>query len=197
MTTILRVDSSGRHEGSHSRVLTGRLVERLLREHEGARVIERDAGVGLPVVDESWIGAAYTPPADRSVAQESALTTSDGLVEELEAADIVVIGAPIYNFGVSAGLKSWIDQVCRANRTFRYTEQGPVGLLQGKRAFLVVTSGGTDVNGEVDFATPHLVQVMRFIGIEDVRIVAADRLMIEGEGRVNEAYSEFEESLAA
>lgn len=197
MTTILRVDSSGRYEGSHSRALTTRVVDRLARKHPGSQVLERDVSGGLPPVDESWIGAAYTPADQRTAAQSAALTTSDGLVAELQQADVLVIGAPIYNFGISAGLKSWIDQVCRANVTFRYTEQGPEGLLEGKRAYVVVTSGGTDANGPVDFATPHLVQVLNFLGIADVEVIAADKLMIEGDARANEAYATFEDALAA
>ena len=192
MTNILVIDSSGRHEGSHSRRLTKRVADRL-----GGTVTYRDVGDGEGFVGPQWIGGAYSPAADRTPEQRAALDRSDALVDELEAADVVVIGVPIYNFGVSAALKSWIDQICRANRTFKYSETGPVGLLEGKRAILVVTSGGTEVDGAVDFATPYMRHVLSFIGITDVEVVAADRLMMEGEEKVNLAYDAFEERLAA
>jgi FMN-dependent NADH-azoreductase len=117
----------------------------------------------------------------RSAAQRAALAESDALVAELAAADLLVIGVPIYNFGVPAALKAWVDMVARARLTFRYTENGPEGLLRGKRAYLVVASGGTAVGSEIDFATGYLRHVLGFLGIEDVQIIAADRGSLRGE----------------
>ena len=97
----------------------------------------------------------------------------------MQAADTLVITCPIYNFGVSSALKAWIDQICRAGQTFNYTESGPVGLLSGKRAYIIVTSGGVPVGSAVDFASPHLTQVLRFIGIEAIQVIAADQQVMD------------------
>ncbi|MEM7061175.1 MAG: NAD(P)H-dependent oxidoreductase [Pseudomonadota bacterium] len=179
MTNVLRVDASMRHNGSVTRRLTDQVIAGL----EGANVVTRDLTTGVDLVNEGWIGANFTDPADRSGEQQATLAGSDALVAELRAADVVVIGAPIYNFGVPAALKAWIDQVARARETFRYTENGPVGLLDGKRAILVIASGGTETESEIDFATPYLRHILGFMGIHDVQIFAADRLMADQDGR--------------
>jgi len=179
---VLRVDSSARSEGSISRWVADELIERL-RESEGAvEVRVRDLAVAAPsFVDAAWVDANFTPTEQRTQEQKAALAESDALVGELKAADVLVIGVPIYNFGIPAKLKAWIDMVARARLTFRYTENGPVGLLKGKRAYLAVASGGTAVGSELDFATGYLRHVLGFLGIDDVQIVAADRLMARGE----------------
>ena len=179
---VLRVDSSARSEGSMSRRVADELIERL-QESEGAvEVSVRDLAIEAPTfVDAAWVDANFTPAEERNEAQEAALAESDALVAELKTADILVIGVPIYNFGIPAALKAWVDLVARARLTFRYTENGPVGLLRGKRAYLAVASGGTTVGSEIDFATGYLRHVLGFLGIDDVHIVAADRLMARGE----------------
>ena len=182
---VLRVDGSARTEGSVSRSLTDALVDRL--EADGAAVTTRDLTAGVPFVDQAWIAANFTADGDRSAAQREALAVSDTLTAELKAADVIVIGVPIYNFGVPAALKAWIDLVARARVTFQYTENGPEGLLKGKTAVLLVASGGTTVGSDIDFATGYVKHILGFLGITDVRIVAADRLMVEGDTRVAEA----------
>jgi len=179
---VLRLDSSARSDGSMSRRVADELIEQL-REREGAvEVRVRDLAVDAPsFVDADWVDANFTPPEQRNEEQKAALAQSDALVSELKAADILVIGVPIYNFGIPAALKAWVDMVARARLTFRYTENGPVGLLQGKRVYLAVASGGTAVGSELDFATGYLRHVLGFLGIDDVQIVAADRLMARGE----------------
>jgi FMN-dependent NADH-azoreductase len=179
---VLRVDSSARSAGSMSRWVADELIERL-QEREGAvEVRVRDLAVAAPsFVDADWVDANFTPPEQRDEEQKAALADSDALVAELKAADVLVIGVPIYNFGIPAALKAWVDMVARARLTFRYTENGPVGLLQGKRAYLAVASGGTAVGSEMDFATGYLRHLLGFLGIDDVQIVAADRLMARGE----------------
>ena len=117
--------------------------------------------------------ATNTPAEDRTAAQREKLAFSDTLVDELKAADIVVIGAPIHNFSVPASLKAWIDLVARVRLTFRYTENGPVGLLEGKKAYVLTPSGGVPVGSPVDFATPYLRHALAFIGIDDVEIIGA------------------------
>ncbi len=174
MVRILRIDASARSEGSVSRDLSDRLVSRLAGVD--GEVTVRDLAENSPgFVDADWVGANFTAPDARTDAQRDRLADSEVLVRELETADHIVIGAPIYNFSVPAALKAWIDQVARARRTFIYTEQGPKGLLDGKTAWLVVASGGTPVDSEIDFATPYLRHVLGFLGISDVRVIDAGR----------------------
>ena len=176
MTHILRIDASMRHDGSTTRTLTDATVEKLAAS--GATVTTRDLADGVQIIDQDWIGANFTEPQDRTPQQVERLTLSDTLIAELQAADIVVIGMPIYNFGVPAALKAWIDQVARARVTFRYTENGPQGRLTGKRAIIVAASGGTGVDSDIDFATPYLRHALGFIGIHDVQVIAADQQMM-------------------
>jgi FMN-dependent NADH-azoreductase len=178
---VLRVDSSARGDQSTTRALSDKLMAKLERDHGALDVSTRDVSEGLPVVNPDWVGANFTDEADRTAAQRAALALSDELIAELKAADIVVIGAPIYNFGIPAALKAWIDQIARARVTFRYTETGPVGLLDGKRAFVVSASGGTGIGSEIDFATPYMKHVLGFIGIHDVTVIGADRQMVDAE----------------
>jgi FMN-dependent NADH-azoreductase len=138
------------------------------------------------LLTENWVGANFTDDADRSDDQKAALAASDEMIAELEAADTIVIGVPIYNFSIPAALKAWIDLIARARKTFRYTEAGPEGLLKGKKAYLVVTSGGVPVGSDYDFATGYLRHVLGFVGITDVNIIAADQQMMNGEA-INQA----------
>lgn len=174
---ILRIDASARHDGSVSRGLTDKVIAKL----SPADVTIRDLSTPLPLIDSTWIGANFTPADDRSEDQKGTLALSDTLIQEVKAADTLVIGLPIYNFGVPSGFKAWIDLVARAGVTFRYTENGPEGLLTGKRAILAVASGGTEVGSDYDFATTYARHVLGFIGITDVTVVAADRLMLDPE----------------
>ncbi|UTW57938.1 NAD(P)H-dependent oxidoreductase [Kordiimonas sp. SCSIO 12603] len=172
-TKLLRIDSSARTEASVSRMLADKLIDHL----SPATVISRDVAGTMPFIDESWVGANFTPPEDRTDEQKERLTFSDELISELKAADTIVISSPAYNFSVPASLKAWIDLVCRAGVTFRYTENGPEGILeQGKKAYIVFTSGGTPAGADYDYATSYLKHIMSFIGIYDVTIVAADQL---------------------
>ena len=177
-TTVLRIDASARRSGSVTRELNDRVIARL-SETGPISVTSRDLATPLPLLTEDWIAANFTDPAKRTDAQKDLLALSDELVSELKAADVVVIGLPIYNFGVPGTLKAWIDLVARARETFRYSETGPVGLLQGKRAIVTVASGGTEVGSSYDFATGYLKHVLGFIGITDVSVVSADQMMID------------------
>lgn len=179
---VLRIDSSARRDGSVSRRLADDLIEQLELSEGPLDLRVRDLAVEPPpFVGPAWVDANFTPPEGRSAEQRAALAGSDALVAELKDADVLVIGVPIYNFGIPAALKAWVDQVARARVTFRYTEKGPEGLLGGKRAYLVVASGGTAVGSAIDFATGYLRHVLGFLGIDTVEIVAADRLMGRGE----------------
>ena len=144
-------------------------------------------------VDADWVVATNTPEEERTDAQRRTLAFSDDLVQELMAADILVIGAPIYNFSVPASLKAWIDLIARVRLTFQYTAQGPVGLLDGKKAYVLTPSGGVPVGSAVDFATPYLRHALGFVGITDVNFIGAqgadrgnDQALDEARARIAE-----------
>jgi FMN-dependent NADH-azoreductase len=191
---ILRIDASARRAGSVSRDLVDRIIDRIAPD---ATVTTRDLAQGLPLIDEAWVGANFTPAHDRTEDQRATLALSDTLIAELRAADTLVIGLPIYNFGVPATLKAWVDQVARAGVTFRYTEHGPVGLLEGKRAIVAVASGGTEAGSEIDFATGYIRHMLAFIGITEVEFVTADRLMLDVDGTMRKALAQVEAPPAA
>ena len=189
LENILRIEASPRSDTSVSRGLTAKVIEHLGGQ-TSVRVTERDVSEGLPFVDADWIAANFTPADQRTAEQSQKLRTSDQLIDEIKSADTLVIGTPIYNFGIPATLKAWIDQVARVGLTFRYTEKGPVGLLEGKRAIVVVASGGTKVGSDIDFATPYLRHALKFIGIEDVTVIAADALGKDAIEKIKEAEAE-------
>ena len=172
-TRILEISASPRQGDSISRLLTRDLLKALEDRHGDVEITRRDVSAGLPFVDAEWVVATNTPAEDRTAAQREALAFSDTLVDELKAADVVVIGAPIHNFSVPAALKAWIDMVARVRLTFRYTENGPVGMLENKKAYVLSPSGGVPVGSPVDFATPYLRHALSFIGIDDVEIIGA------------------------
>jgi FMN-dependent NADH-azoreductase len=173
---ILEVSASGRHTDSVSRELSAELLAALEDRFGAIKLTRRDLAPGIPFVDDAWIEANFTPDEDRTLRHKETLAYSDELVRELKAADVLIIGAPVYNFSVPAVLKAWIDMIARARLTFRYTENGLKGLLSGKKAYLVVATGGVPVGSAVDFATPYLRHALSFIGITDVDVIAADRI---------------------
>lgn len=168
--TVLHIDASGTLDGSATRAATAQIVADLNADE----VISRDlAKTPLPQIDAAWIAARLVPAETLSDADRETLALSDSLVAELKEADTIVIGLPIYNFGMPAALKAYIDLVARPKVTFAYTEGGPVGLLEGKKAIVAVASGGTPIDSDWDFATPHMRQVLGFLGITDVTVVNA------------------------
>lgn len=175
MTNILHIDASAHIGTGTSRTASARIVADL-----GGTVTQRDlAAHPLPQIDASWADARLTDPATRTDQDTATLALSDTLVAELQAADTIVIGTPVYNFTSPAALKAWMDLVARPGVTFTYTAEGPKGLLAGKKAIVTVASGGTAIGSEVDFLTPHLRFFLGFIGITDVSIVAAHDVMQE------------------
>lgn len=188
---ILHINASARAEGSISRSLSQVVVDTI--SSIDTQVVTRDIGAApVPLLTEAWVGANFTPDEARTDAQKEILALSDQLVAELETADTIVFGVPIYNFGVPAAFKAWIDLVARARKTFKYTENGPVGLLEGKKAYVVIASGGTASGSEIDFATPYVKHVLGFLGIHDVSVVAADQLMSTGDEKIAAARQSIE-----
>ncbi len=174
MTKILRIESSIKGGASVTRQLTDKLVAKF----PGAEVTLRDAQtVGL--IDGNWVGAAYTSPEARSPAQIAALALSDQLIAEVKSADMLIIGMPVYNFGVTGPLKAWIDQICRVGETFAYGEAGPKGLLTDKPVYVAYASGGVPMGSAYDFASAYLRQVLGFLGMTNVQFVAAEGLSLD------------------
>jgi FMN-dependent NADH-azoreductase len=167
---ILRIDASMRKTGSYSRTLSNRLIAQL-KSQTPSTVKIRDLADGVPFINEAWIEANFTDISERTAEQRSVLSHSDALICELKRADTLVIGLPIYNFNVPAAFKAWIDQVARANVTFRYGENGPEGLLENKKAYVVLSSGGTQLGSDMDFVSDYIHHVLGFIGIKDVTII--------------------------
>ena len=190
---ILEVSSSGRIAGSVSRLLSRDLIAAMEDRFGAVDHVQRDLNNTLPFVDEAWINANFTPDDERSTEQRKTLALSDELVAELKQADTLVIGVAMYNFSIPAALKAWIDLTARARLTFRYTDKGPVGLLEGKKAYLIVASGGVPVGSPVDFATPYLRHALAFIGITDIEIIAADRLNSNADEAMDRARSKIAE----
>lgn len=192
---VLRIDASVRVQDSVSRSLADALLQGLQERAEQVHVIHRDLAAGVPLLDADWTAANFTDPEQRSPAQQATLATSDALVQEVQTADVLVIATPLYNFGVPASLKTWFDQIARARLTFRYTENGAEGLLTGKKAYVLVASGGTQVGSEIDFATPWLRFMLGFLGISDVEVIAADQVLLRGEAARQEAEARIADTL--
>jgi len=177
---ILRIDASMRISGSYSRSLSERLIAQLKRQTP-SEVKVRDLADGIPLINEAWIEANFTDITTRSAEQRSVLSYSDALVSELESANTLVIGLPIYNFNVPAAFKAWIDQVVRAKRTFRYGDSGPEGLLENKKAYVILSSGGTQLGSDLDFVSDYIHHVLGFVGIKDVTIIDSSGIGLDEE----------------
>tara|TARA_R110002049_G_scaffold44333_3_gene129763 strand:+ start:4024 stop:4608 length:585 start_codon:yes stop_codon:yes gene_type:complete len=185
----LRIDTSLNTENSVTRKLADRIVETL----NDSVVTTRDlAAVPLPQIDAAWATARVIPEDDRSADHRATLALSDTLVAEVQAADTIIIGVPVYNFSIPASLKTWIDQIARAGVTFRYTENGPEGLLEGKRVIIAMASGGTGLGSDADFASNYLRFVLGFLGITDVTFVAADALAQDAQGTLARANAQID-----
>jgi len=185
MNNILHIDASGRETSSVTRKLSNQIIQKI--NDDQSAVMYRDVSQGLPFIDELMIGAYFTQKAERSEQQNQAIAISDVIVEELNVADTIVIGMPIYNFSMPAGFKAWSDLAARVGETFNYTENGPVGLLEGKKAYIAVASGGTKVGSDIDFLTPWLRHYLGFIGIHDVKIIQAEAINMNGDKAIDEA----------
>ncbi|MBU9151709.1 NAD(P)H-dependent oxidoreductase [Burkholderia multivorans] len=177
MTTILQINSAARSQGAQSTLLSNELTAKLQQSNPGAKVVVRDLlADGLPHLDESVLGAFFTPAENRSPEQNAIVAKSDALIAELQAADIVVIGAPMYNFGISSQLKTYFDWIARAGVTFRYTENGPEGLIKGKKVYVVSARGGKYAGTPHDSQTPYLRSFLGFVGMTDVSFIYAEGL---------------------
>jgi FMN-dependent NADH-azoreductase len=175
MSHVLVIESSARQQGSISRQLTEQFIQQWQAAYPGDQVTVRDLALqSVPHLDSSLLGGWMTPVAQQTEAEQAALLRSNNLTEELLAADVLVLAAPMYNFAIPSTLKAWLDHVLRAGVTFKYTETGPQGLLSGKRAFVLTARGGIYAGTGLDHQEPYLRQVLGFIGIHEVSFIHAE-----------------------
>ena len=198
---ILQINASARREGANSTKVANRVTERLQAANPGAEVTLRDLAANpVPVLDETMLGALFTPAEQRSAEQAAAVAGYDALIAELQAHDAIVLGVPMYNFGVSSQFKSWIDAVARAGVTFQYTATGPQGLVKGKTVYVAFARGGLYRDTPNDSQTPYLKSVLGFLGMTDVRFVFAEGLNMGPEAAAKgfaQAEADLEAALAA
>jgi FMN-dependent NADH-azoreductase len=182
MSRILVIESSARQQGSVSRELTQQFIANWQVAHPADQIQLRDlAAEPVPHLDATLLGGWMTPSEQQSEAEKAALARSNQLTDELLAADVLVLAAPMYNFAIPSTLKAWLDHVLRAGVTFKYTETGPQGLLTGKRAFVLTARGGIYAGSGLDHQEPYLRQALAFIGIHDVQFIHAEGLNMGAE----------------
>jgi FMN-dependent NADH-azoreductase len=177
---LLQVDSSSR-TSSVSRKLTARFAQEWKKNHPELEIVHRDLATSvLPRITDDW-GATFLEESKLTPVHRAYLSTSDMLIEELQAADTIVIGAPMYNFSISSQLKAWIDQIVRMGKTFGYGAGGPRGLLANKKVFVVTSRGGayekSSPTAGLDFQEPYLRTILGFIGLTDVTFIHAEKQM--------------------
>lgn len=178
-TSILRIDTSPLGERSVSRKLTNKIIGGLHKKFTDSVITTRDfADTPLPHLDARTLGAFFTAPDQRTPDMAEAIQRSDTAIDELLAADIIVIGAPMWNFGIPSSLKAWIDHISRAGRTFKYTPTGPIGLIPaGKKVIIVSSRGGVYSTGDyqaLDHQEKYLKAALGFLGITDISVVRAE-----------------------
>ena len=181
---ILQIKSSVFNGTGQSSRLANEFIALLREQHPGAEVLERDLGADpVPHLDGARVGAFFAKPEERNAEQRALIAYSDALIDELRRADVLVLGLPMYNFGVPSQLKAWFDHLARAGETFKYTEKGAVGLMTGKRAYVFAARGG--VYGDDHSQSEFVRQFLGFIGIAEVEFVYAEGLAIGPESRNN------------
>jgi FMN-dependent NADH-azoreductase len=173
---ILHLASSARGSASYSNRVAAQVLDELRTREPGSAVTVRDlAREPLPHIDDDFVAATKSPTGPQTERQRALLAQSDALVDELFAADVIVIAAPMINFTIPSNLKAWIDNVARAGRTFSYSESGPQGLVTGKQVILIASRGGVYAdNNALDFQVPYLKGVLAFLGMTDVTVIEVE-----------------------
>lgn len=178
MSKILNIISSPRGEASNSIKLANAIIEKLKEADPAAAVQVRDLTKGpFPHLEEAHLNAFFTPVEKHSEENKVAIRHSNEVIQEILDADVLVIGAPMYNFGISSVLKAYFDHIARAGITFKYTAEGPVGLIKGKKAYVAVATGGIYTSEDTknfDFVTPYVKTILAFVGITDVTFIRAE-----------------------
>lgn len=193
---ILQINASARSEGAQSTRLANEISERLRRNHPDASFEVRDlASNPLPILDAPSLQALFTDPAARNAEQSARVAVDDAVIEQVKSADVIVLGVPMYNFGIPVQLKAWLDAITRAKVTFQYTENGPEGLLKGKKVYLALARGGRYRNTPNDSQVPYLTTILGFLGMTDLHFIYAEGLAM-GEEAAAQAFTEAREQLA-
>ena len=184
MTTLLQINASIHADYGQSSQLATQFVQTFARRHPDTRIVLRDlAGEPVPHLSAERFAAFLSKPGERSRTQGDVVAYSDALIAELKRADVIVLGLPMYNFGVPSQLKSYFDHIARAGETFRYSANGPVGLLTGKKAYVFAARGGLYAGTALDTQTSYVRDFLRFVGIADVGFVYAEGLAISAESK--------------
>ncbi|OMG56414.1 FMN-dependent NADH-azoreductase [Azonexus hydrophilus] len=187
---ILQINASARSAGANSTRLADAVTARLLAANPQAVVELRDLAANPhPVLDEPALGALFTPADQRTPAQADRVALDDALIAQVQAVDVIVLGVPMYNFGVPVQLKTWIDAIARAGVTFRYTANGPEGLLKGKKVYVALARGGLYRDTPADSQVPYLKSVLAFLGLTDVEFIYAEGLALGAES-ADKAFAE-------
>jgi FMN-dependent NADH-azoreductase len=194
---ILQINASARREGANSTRVANSIVARLQAATPGAALTLRDlSSAPQPTLDEAALGALFTPAAQRSAPQAARVALDDALIAEVQAADVLVLGVPMYNFGIPTQLKNWIDAIARNGVTFRYTEAGPQGLLTGKKVYLALARGGRYRGTAADSQVPYLKTVLGFLGMSELHFIYAEGLNMGPEAAA-QGFAEADADLAA
>ena len=183
MTTLLQINASINNGNGQSSRLAGLFVTAYRDSHPGAKIVKRDVAAKEPVphLNGERFAALIAKPEERNAAQHGVVAYSDALINELQQADVIVLGLPMYNFGVPSQLKAYFDHIARAGVTFKYTDKGPVGQLTGKKAYVFAARGGLYAGTPLDTQTAYVRDFLRFIGIGDVEFVYAEGLNVSPE----------------
>ena len=193
---ILQINTSARAESGNSTRLANAITAHLKSRHPAAEVEVRDLAKNpLPFLDEAGVTAVFTPADQRTPEQVARIALDEAMIARVQAADVLVLGVPMYNFGVSVQLKSFIDSIARAGVTFRYTEAGPEGLIKGKRVYVACARGGVYRDTPADSQTPYLRQVLGFLGMTDVEFIYAEGMNLGAES-AEKALAAAEEAIA-
>ena len=185
MTTLLQINASLNNDNGQSSQLANQFVAAFHKRRPEAKIVVRDVAAADPVphLDAERFGAFITKPEERSAAQRGVVAYSDILINELKAADVIVLGLPMYNFGVPSQLKAYFDHIARVGVTFKYTEKGPAGLLTGKKVYVFAARGGLYAGTPMDTQTSYVRDFLRFLGMADVEFVYAEGLAISPESK--------------
>jgi FMN-dependent NADH-azoreductase len=185
MTTLLQINASINNDNGQSSQLANQFVAAFHKRHPKAKIVVRDVAAADPVphLNAERFGAFITKPEERSAAQHAVVEYSDALIDELKEADVIVLGLPMYNFGVPSQLKAYFDHIARAGVTFKYTENGAVGQLSGKRVYVFAARGGLYAGTPMDTQTSYVRDFLRFLGMADVEFVYAEGLAISPQSK--------------
>lgn len=180
---ILQINASARSAGANSTRLADAITARLKEQNPAALVELRDlASDPHPVLDDAALTALFTPAESRTENQAARVALDDALIAQVQSVDAIVLGVPMYNFGVPVQLKTWLDAIARAGVTFRYTENGPEGLLKGKKVYVALARGGKYRDTPADSQVPYLKTIFGFLGLTDVKFVYVEGLAMGAEG---------------